>query len=505
MREAFMRDGHWRGELWQRRKDGEEFLCWLEISVVHDAVGERTHFVGVMSDITDRKRAEQELRYLANYDTMTGLPNRALLSERLGQAILRGRHSGRRVAVLFLDLDRFKHVNDSMGHAAGDRMLRAAGARLRACIAPTDTVARLGGDEFTVVLENLVHVQQAEDVAQKLLEAFVVPLHLDSGEDVVISPSIGISVFPDHGQDPGELLKSADTAMYQAKDRGRNTYMFYTAEMDADARSRAGLIAALRRGLERNEFHVVYQPKLSLVENRVTGVEALLRWNSEELGSVSPATFIPLAEETGLIVPIGEYVLNAACAQLRRWHDQGFTRLKIAVNLSMLQLLRAELTVRLRQILDTHGLRAGAPRTRADRDHGHGQRRAIGAHAERTQGDRRHAGDRRFRHRLFVAELPQAAADRHAEDRPGVRRRHHHRSGRRGDHLDDHHDGALARPRRRRRRRGNPRAAALPAQPGLRRNPGPLVRAAARGGRLLHLPDRCSRTAAPAGSWPRSG
>ena len=359
MREAFVRDGHWRGELWQRRKDGEEFLCWLEISVVHDAVGERTHYVGVMSDITDRKRAEQELRYLANYDTMTGLPNRALLSERLGQAILRGRHSGRRVAVLFLDLDRFKHVNDSMGHAAGDRMLRAAGARLRACIAPTDTVARLGGDEFTVVLENLAGADQAEDVAQKLLDAFVVPLHLDSGEDVVISPSIGISLFPDHGQDPGELLKSADTAMYQAKDRGRNMYMVYTAEMDAAARSRATLIAALRRGLERNEFHVVYQPKLSLVDNRVTGVEALLRWNNEEFGSVPPATFIPLAEETGLIVPIGEYVLNASCAQLRRWHDQGFTQLKVAVNLSMLQLLRADLAVRLRQILETHGLQAG--------------------------------------------------------------------------------------------------------------------------------------------------
>ena len=359
MREAFVRDGHWRGELWQRRKDGEEFLCWLEISVVHDAIGERTHYVGVMSDITDRKRAEQELRYLANYDTMTGLPNRALLSERLGQAILRGRHSGRRVAVLFLDLDRFKHVNDSMGHAAGDRMLRAAGARLRACIAPTDTVARLGGDEFTVVLENLASVGQAEDVAQKLLDAFVVPLHLDSGEDVVISPSIGISLFPDHGQDPGELLKSSDTAMYQAKDRGRNMYMVYTAEMDAFARSRATLIAALRRGLERNEFHVVYQPKLSLVDNRVTGVEALLRWNNEEFGSVPPATFIPLAEETGLIVPIGEYVLNASCAQLRRWHDQGFTQLKVAVNLSMLQLLRADLAVRLRQILEIHGLQAG--------------------------------------------------------------------------------------------------------------------------------------------------
>jgi len=358
MREAFVHDGHWHGELWQRRKDGEEFLCWLEVSAVHDAVGERTHYVGVMSDITDRKRAEQELRYLANYDTMTGLPNRALLSERLGHAIARGRSSAHRVAVLFLDLDRFKHVNDSMGHAAGDRMLRAAGARLRACIAPTDTVARLGGDEFTVVLENLTLIQQAEDVARKLLDAFTVPLHLDSGEDVVISPSIGISMFPDHGQEPSELLKFADTAMYQAKDRGRNTYMVYTAEMDAAARSRATLIGALRRGLERNEFNVVYQPKLSLIENRVTGVEALLRWSNDEFGSIAPATFIPLAEETGLIVPIGEFVLNAACAQVRRWHDQGFTDLKVAVNLSMLQLLRGELTVRLHQILETHGLRA---------------------------------------------------------------------------------------------------------------------------------------------------
>jgi diguanylate cyclase (GGDEF)-like protein/PAS domain S-box-containing protein len=359
MRDAFTRDGHWSGELWQRRRDGEEFLCWLEISVVHDAVGERTHYVGVMSDITDRKRAEQELRYLANYDTMTGLPNRALLSERLGQAILRGRHSGHRVAVLFLDLDRFKHVNDSMGHATGDRMLRAAGARLRACIASNDTVGRLGGDEFTVVLENLAEAREAESVAQKLLEAFAVPLHLDTGEDVVISPSIGISIFPDHGQVPSELLKFADTAMYQAKERGRNTYMVYTADMDAAARSRATLIAALRRGLERNEFNVVYQPKLSLLDNRVTGVEALLRWTTEDFGNVPPTTFIPLAEETGLIVPIGEFVLNAACAQLRRWHDQGFTSLRIAVNLSMLQLLRGELAVRLHQILETHGLAAG--------------------------------------------------------------------------------------------------------------------------------------------------
>lgn len=358
MRDQLVRHGHWRGELWQKRRDGSEFLCWLEISAVLDAGGERTHYVCVMNDITDRKRAEQELRYLANYDTMTGLPNRALLSERLTQAVVRARHHQRRVAVLFLDLDRFKHVNDSMGHAAGDRTLRAAGARLRECVAPADTVARIGGDEFTVVLENLDRAEDAEHGARELLRAFAAPLHLESGEEVVISPSIGISLYPDHGHAPEELLKFADTAMYQAKERGRNTYMVYAAAMDAAARTRANLIAALHRGLERDEFRVVYQPRLSLKTGQITGVEALLRWHSEELGEIPPALFISLAEETGLIVSIGDFVLDAACAQLRRWHDQGLTHLTVAVNLSMLQLLRGELTDRLKQLLVAHGLRA---------------------------------------------------------------------------------------------------------------------------------------------------
>ena len=358
MRDQFVRNGHWRGELWQKRRDGTEFLCWLEISAVLDPGGERTHYVCVMNDITDRKRAEQELRYLANYDTMTGLPNRALLSERLTQAIVRARHHRRRVAVLFLDLDRFKHVNDSMGHAAGDRTLRAAGARLRECVAAADTVARIGGDEFTVVLEDLDRIEEAETRARDLLHAFVAPLHLESGEEVVISPSIGISLYPDHGHAPDELLKFADTAMYQAKESGRNTYMVYAAAMDTAARSRANLIAALHRGLERDEFSVVYQPKMSLNTGAVTGVEALLRWHSEELGEIPPGVFIPLAEESGLIMSIGDFVLDAACAQLRRWHDAGLAHLTVAVNLSMLQLLRGELTGRLKQVLVNHGLRA---------------------------------------------------------------------------------------------------------------------------------------------------
>ncbi|MER3547380.1 MAG: hypothetical protein C4338_07155, partial [Rhodanobacteraceae bacterium] len=216
LRQVLTDTGHWRGELWQRRKDGEEFLCWVELNEVRDEHGERTHLVGVLTDITDRKRVEHELRYLANYDTLTGLPNRTLLGERLGHAIINARRANRKIAVLFLDLDRFKHVNDSMGHAAGDRMLKAAGARLRQVVRERDTVARLGGDEFTVILEDVGHVRDAEDMAQRVLEAFQSPLGLGGAQEVVISPSIGIALYPDHGQVPTDLLKYADTAMYQA-------------------------------------------------------------------------------------------------------------------------------------------------------------------------------------------------------------------------------------------------------------------------------------------------
>ncbi|HTD28228.1 MAG TPA: diguanylate cyclase, partial [Xanthomonadaceae bacterium] len=284
MHETMELTGHWSGEMWQRRKDGEEFLCAIEAVEVLEPNGTRGHFVVVLNDITEKKRAEQELRYLANFDTLTGLPNRALLSERLARAIVRARRHDTMVAVLFLDLDRFKEINDSLGHTAGDRILKAVAARLQATTNPTDTVSRLGGDEFTVVVEDLGSDEAAFQVARNILAAFVRPLIVDERSEISITPSIGISIYPAHGLAPTDLLKHADTAMYQAKAMGRNTYLAYTEAMEAQTRQRANVTAALRRAVDRNEFQLLYQPRLSLTRGRISGVEALLRWHSEELG-----------------------------------------------------------------------------------------------------------------------------------------------------------------------------------------------------------------------------
>jgi diguanylate cyclase (GGDEF)-like protein/PAS domain S-box-containing protein len=358
MRADLERNGRWSGEMWQQRKDGDEFLCWIQGGVVHDASGQRSHYVAVLSDITDQKRAEQELRYLANYDTLTSLPNRALLSERLSRAIVRARRQGSRIAVLFLDLDRFKDVNDSLGHAAGDRILRAAATRLQDTVGAQHTVARLGGDEFTVVLEDLDAPEDAEKVAREVITAFEAPLEIDENQDVTISPSIGISLYPDNAQVPTDLLKHADTAMYQAKAAGRRTYMRYTESMDVHIRHRATVSAALRKVLDRNELRLVFQPQLSLAQARITGVEALLRWNSTEHGEIPPAQFIPLAEESGLILEIGEWALREACFTLNRWRQHGLEQLSMAVNVSSLQLLRGDLPAVVARVLEETGVPA---------------------------------------------------------------------------------------------------------------------------------------------------
>ena len=358
VRDILERTGHWAGEMWQRRKDAEEFLGWIEMSEVRDGQGMRSHFVAVVNDITDKKRAEQELRYLANYDTLTGLPNRALLSERLGRAIVRARRQETRVAVLFLDLDRFKDINDSLGHAAGDRLLKAAATRLQATVGASDTVARLGGDEFTVVLEDVESLAAVERMAREIITAFSMPLELDDRHDVNITPSLGISLYPDHALVPTDLLKFADTAMYQAKSEGRNTFQIYNETMDAESRRRAQVLSALRKALDRGELRLVFQPRMALSDGRITGVEALLRWHCPELGDIPPTTFIPLAEESGLILQIGVWVLQEACQTLRRWRNHGLTEVSMAVNVSVLQLLRGNLPEQLQEILEQTGVPA---------------------------------------------------------------------------------------------------------------------------------------------------
>jgi len=350
------REGNWSGELWQRRKDGDELLTALELRTVRDADDDSVLYVCVFNDITQQKRTEQELRYLANFDTLTSLPNRSLLSERLSRAIVRAHREDTRLAVLFLDLDRFKDINDSLGHAAGDRILRAAAVRLQQTVGAHHTVARLGGDEFTVVLEDLVRPDDADRMAREIINAFGAPLLLDDRREVSISPSIGISLYPDHAQVPTELLKQADTAMYQAKAAGRRTFMRYDDNMDLAVRQRATISGALRKVLDRGELRLVFQPRLSLSPPRITGVEALLRWSSPEHGDIPPAEFIPIAEESGLILEIGEWVLREACLVLQRWRQHGMDDLNVSVNVSVLQLLRGDFVGVVGRVLDDVGI-----------------------------------------------------------------------------------------------------------------------------------------------------
>ncbi len=315
--------------------------------------GARSHFVAVMADITDRKRAEQRLRYLAHYDQLTSLPNRAFLRQRLRQRIDGG--GSRRFALMFMDLDRFKHVNDSLGHAAGDELLRQAAKRLAHVVGDPENVARFGGDEFTVIATGDTSNEGVERLAGEILDVFAGPL-LVAGQELAISPSIGIAYYPDHGRNMDELLRHADAAMYDAKARGRNTYRVYSARLAEDATERTRMEAALRKALDRDEIRLVYQPKLSLRSGRITGVEGLLRWRSAELGHVPPSRFIPLAEETGLILPLGEWALRQALSQARAWADMGMPELRIAVNVSALQLTRGGYAELVKMVLDGHGL-----------------------------------------------------------------------------------------------------------------------------------------------------
>ncbi|MCX8086099.1 MAG: EAL domain-containing protein [Rhodocyclaceae bacterium] len=328
--------GRWESEIWDRRKNGEIFPVWQIISAVKDADGTTLEYVSLLIDITERKRTEAEIAYRANYDLLTGLPNRVLLTERLGQAIRQARREGSRIAVMFIDLDLFKQVNDTLGHAMGDRLLQAVAERMRGCVRETDTIARLGGDEFVVLLPGVENAAGAGLVAEKIIAQMSTVFVLDDNE-IHIGASIGITLYPDDGQDVETLFRNADLAMYRAKAAGRNNAQFFEMAMTTAAIERRALEADLRATLARGGFQLHYQPVVELRSGRIVGAEALLRWEHPQRGQVRPDQFVPLAEETGLIRELGTWVFNEACRQLAAWRAAGHD-LMLAVNLSVRQI-----------------------------------------------------------------------------------------------------------------------------------------------------------------------
>ena len=334
--------GKWQGEIWDRRKDGEMFAGWQSIATVRDADGKVQNYVAVLSDITVRKQVEERLSYAANHDPLTRLPNRTLFTERLTRAIARAQRNRNLVALLFIDLDRFKQVNDTMGHLAGDMLLQQVAERLSGCIRQGDTVARLSGDEFTIILEDVQDSRDVAVVAHKVLRGLTEPFALSGGE-AHISSSIGVALYPTDGGDPQTLLKLADAAMYRAKNMGRNGCQFHSEAVNAQAFERLELENALRVSVERNQLLLHYQPIFDVNTGRVVAVEALLRWKHPDIGMMAPAQFLGLAEETGLIVPMGRWVLEQACAQVKGWRDDGQPDLRLHVNLSGRQLRQADL------------------------------------------------------------------------------------------------------------------------------------------------------------------
>jgi diguanylate cyclase (GGDEF)-like protein/PAS domain S-box-containing protein len=335
------------------RKDGT--LLWAETRVQEVVWQGETATQSTLTDITLRKEYEEQLHRQANFDQVTGLPNRVLALDRLTSAVISAKRHGHKVGVLFIDLDHFKKINDTLGHATGDQLLKAAAERLRNCVRAEDTVARLGGDEFTVILPNLSSAAHAEPVIQKILDTFSLPFPLGR-EEAFISASIGVTVSPDDGEDPHLLMQNADAAMYRAKERGRNTFNFFTSELNRRAVERMRIESHLLHALDRGEFELHYQPIVDLRLGTVIGAEALLRWTNAILGNVEPERFIPLAEDTGLIVPIGLWVLETACAQLAEWRKNGIPALRVSVNISSRQFRGTNLVEAISNMLRRHNV-----------------------------------------------------------------------------------------------------------------------------------------------------
>lgn len=369
LQQAIATGGVWQGELCNRRKDGEFFWEAAHVSAVRNQSGAITHFIWLREDITARKQTEERIRFLAHYDHLTQLPNRAMLQERLRGAIETTRSRSRVLAVMVLDLDQFKRINDSLGHRVGDLVLRKTAHRLQESLRhsddvgiarpetplPQDMLARLGGDEFGILLTEVSHADDLAQIARRILAALAKPFAIEDNE-IFIGCSIGIALFPHDGTDMESLLKNADTALHHAKDLGRNNYQLYSDGMNISAVQRMTLENRLHKALGNQELSLHYQPQVALESGCIVGVEALLRWSNPELGMVPPLDFISIAEETGLIVPIGEWVLRTACNQARAWRKEGLPTLRMAVNLSARQLADPRFPERVAKILAETGL-----------------------------------------------------------------------------------------------------------------------------------------------------
>lgn len=357
MRQVVVERGRWQGELWSRRRNGEVFPSLASMSLVHEEPVDEPHYVLVFSDISSHKQIEERLDFLAHYDPLTRLPNRTLFLERFREALARARRQDRRLALLLVDLDAFKQVNDSLGHTAGDGLLREAADRLCEVVGEDTTVARIGGDEFAVLLDDLEGMEQVTGAAGGMLEALETPFRARE-RSLVASASIGIAFYPQDGDDHEALLQQADGALHEAKTKGRNIYQFASGEMNARALECITLSGQMREALERGDFFLEYQPFVRLADGRVTGAEALLRWRHPELGVLPPDRFIHIAEQSGQIAALGHWVLKEACARAAAWQDAGWKDFRIAVNLSVRQLAQPDWVEEVRQVLRETGLAA---------------------------------------------------------------------------------------------------------------------------------------------------
>lgn len=347
--------GRWEGELWNRRKSGEVYRAWLSIATERDEHGRIRRHIGIFRDVSEVRDTAEKLWQQTNFDPLTRLPNRSLFLDRLLQALVQAGRSNKRAALVFLGLDGFKNINDTLGHTIGDKVLEEAARRFQSALRQGDTLARFGGDEFTAVLTALDSVDEVERVVRALLECLAEPFLVEAHQ-ILISCSIGISLWPGDGEDVEALMRNSTSALRKAKDAGRNTFRFFTPSMDARAQARSRLASELSDSLEHDEFTLVYQPVIDVKTGRVAGAEALLRWHNRYLGAISPEQFVPLAEEMGLILPIGDWLLTEACREASAWRDLTGQPLRIAVNVSPRQVQQGDIASALEHALATTGL-----------------------------------------------------------------------------------------------------------------------------------------------------